>query len=57
MVVHIDNLTSYKFYKAVQGENLEFHQKERTPQDREHAPFDKTDILDKLENFGLKIKK
>ncbi|WP_310554555.1 hypothetical protein [Flavobacterium sp.] len=55
--VHLDKLTTYKYFKAVQGEDLEFTQIERSAKERKSVPFDETDILEKLENFGLKIKK
>ncbi|EKT3967383.1 hypothetical protein NTJ12_002471, partial [Flavobacterium psychrophilum] len=55
--VHIDKLTTYKYFKAVQGADLEFYQKNRTPTERQSYKSDGTDILDKLEQYGLKIKK
>lgn len=54
MTVHLDKLTKYKYYKAVQGANLEFSQKSRSPEDRGNGTADDGDILEKLEMIGLK---
>ncbi|EKT3967335.1 hypothetical protein NTJ12_002422 [Flavobacterium psychrophilum] len=56
MVVHIDKLTTYKYYEAVQRGDLEFYQKERTATERKSRVKDSTDILDKLEEYGFKVK-
>lgn len=55
--VQLDKLTTYKYFKAVQRENLEFEQISITAKERQNVAFDKMDILEKLEKFGLKIKK
>ncbi|MBS7231180.1 hypothetical protein KHA90_09090 [Flavobacterium psychroterrae] len=55
--VHIDKLTTHKYYEAVQGGDLDFYQKEISHKQRKSSKEDGTDILDKLETFGLIVKK
>jgi hypothetical protein len=55
--VHLDKLTTYKYYKAVQKGDLDFHQIPRTAEERGKGKSDQTNILEKLENFKLKVKK